>query len=308
MNPPFPYAGEASALLSSLLWASAFLVFARLPRPVSAGALNLGKNATATVCFALLFLVLFGRPWPGGMAWDTLLLFAVSGFVGLTLCDTLLFRAMLLVGPQRTTLLMTIAVPLTALGALLPPWSESPPALLSVLGMLACLLGVTFAVTERNPDPVAHANARRGLLFGLFASLFQAGGVLLARLAFQHHGADGVLDAGQGAAVRLFTGALGLVILALALGRLRVWSAALAQPRVLPRLMAAAFVGTFLGIWANQAGLTWAQNTGVATTLNQLTPVWLIPLTTIFLHERHSARSWAGTLLATAGVVLIGVA
>lgn len=304
---PFPYAGEACALLSSLLWASAFLVFARLPHPVPPGAINLGKNATATLCFALLFLALFGLPWPGGMTADTLLLFAASGLIGLTLCDTLLFRSMLLVGPQRTTLLMTVAVPLATLGALAPPWSETPPSALALLGIAACLAGVAFAVTERHADPVAHANRRQGVLLGIIAAVLQAGGVLLARLAFRHHGAQGVLDAGQGAAVRLLTGTLGLLVLALALGRLRLWTSALARPRVLPRLMAAAFVGTFLGIWANQAGLTWAEHTGVATTLNQLTPVWLIPLTTLVLGERHSLRSWSGTLLATAGVVAIGL-
>ena len=308
MNAPFPYAGEACALLSSLLWASAFLVFARLPHPVPAGAINLGKNATATLCFALLFLVLFGVPWPGGVGGEALVLFAVSGFVGLTLCDTLLFQSMLLIGPQRTTLLMTVAVPLTTLGSLLPPWSESAPSALGLVGLVTCLLGVTLAVTEKHADPVAANALKRGVLFGLLAAVGQAGGVLLARLAFRAHGAETVLDAGKGAAVRLLVGSLGLVVLALATRRAGAWVSALAQPKVLPRLMGAAVVGTFLGIWANQAGLTWAEHTGVATTLNQLTPVWLIPLTTLVLGERHGRRSWIATLIAVAGVILIGVA
>jgi drug/metabolite transporter (DMT)-like permease len=175
------------------------------------------------------------------------------------------------------------------------------------VGIVTCLLGVTLAVTEKHPDPVAARTLKRGVLLGLLAAVGQAAGVLLARLAFRAHGAETVIDAGQGAAVRLLVGSLGLVVLALVTRRVRVWVSALAQPRVLPRLMGAAFVGTFLGIWANQAGLTWAEHTGVATTLNQLTPVWLIPLTTLVLGERHGARSWLATLIAVAGVVLIGV-
>jgi len=307
VHAPFPYAGEVCALLSSLLWATGFLVFARLPHPVPAGAMNLGKNTTATLCFALLFVVIFGRPWPGHMGGEALLLFAVSGFVGLTLCDTLLFRAMLLVGPQRTTLLLTGAVPLATLGALLPPWSESTPSVLCVVGIVTCLLGVTLAVTEKHPDPVAARALKKGVLFGLLAAVFQAGGVLLARLAFRAHGAESLMDAAQGASVRLLVGSLGLVALALATRRARVWATALGQPKVLPRLMGAAVVGTFLGIWANQAGLTWAEHTGVATTLNQLTPVWLIPLTTFVLGERHGLRSWIATAIAVTGVILIGV-
>ena len=307
MHAPFPYAGEACALLSSLLWAGAFLVFARLPGRVPAAAMNLCKNATATLCFALLFLVLYGTPWPGGMGAEALVLFAVSGFVGLTLCDTLLFQALGLIGPQRTTLLMTVAVPLATVAALLPPWNETPPSAWGIVGIVVCLVGVTLAVLERHPDPVAARSLKRGVLLGLLAALGQAVGVLLARLAFRAHGAESVMDAGHGAAVRLFVGALGLVALGLLTRQTRAWHGALRQPGILKRLVGAAFVGTFLGIWANQAGLTWAEHTGVATTLNQLTPVWLIPLTTLFLGERHTARSWLATGLAVGGVVLLSL-
>ncbi len=314
MLAPFPYAGELCALLSSLFWATSFLVFARLGKSVPAGALNLGKNTTATVCFGLLFLVLYGRPWPPAMDGTALALFAASGFVGLTLCDTLLFASMIRAGPQRTTLMMTVAVPLTQLAVLLPPWEEGAPGALQVLGMLCCLGGVAVAVLEHHPDPVAKQQLRRGMALGLLAALGQTTGVLLARLGFYYaqcapggQEANGLVDAGHAAAVRLFVGSLGLVLLALVLRQGRAWTGALRQPGVMPRLAGAAVVGTFLGIWMNQAGLTWAEHTGVATTLNQLTPVWLIPLTTLVLGERHGLRSWLSTLLAVAGVVLIGL-
>ena len=309
MEAPFPYAGEAAALLSSLLWASAFLGFARMGRRVPAGGLNLGKTGTAALCFAVLLALWSGCPWPGGMGGEALLFFALSGFAGLTLCDTLLFRAMAEIGPQRITLLMTGAVPLTALAAPLPPWNEPAPSLGAVLGMALCLSGVGLAATERHPDPVARARFRRGLVAGLAAAVLQAVGVMLARHALHLHAARGptLEDAAQGAAVRLYVGVAGLLVLALATQRLRPWVAAWGQPGVLVVLVPAAFFGTFLGIWANQVGLAWASHAGVATTLNQLAPVWLIPLTTVFLGERHDRRSWTATLIAVTGVVLIGL-
>jgi drug/metabolite transporter (DMT)-like permease len=308
MSAPFPYAGEACALASSLFWALAFLVFSRLGPGVPAGALNLAKNATASLCFAALLLLWIGAPWPTGMGGDALLLFAASGFVGLTVCDTLLFRAMQALGPQRISLLMLGAVPLTAAAALLPPWDEATPSPAGFAGMALCLVGVALAVTERHADPVAGAALRRGVRMGLLAAVFQAAGVLLARLAFRAHGGAGLVDSAEGAAVRLYVGALGLVLLALPRGRLGRWAAAVRQPGVLPRLAGAAFVGTFLGIWANQAGLTWAKHAGVATTLNQLAPVWLIPLTTLALGTRHDLRTWLSTLIAVCGVLLLGLA
>ncbi len=306
MQAPFPHAGEAAALLSSLLWAGAFLGFASLGRAVPPGALNLGKNATASACFAVLFLTLWGTPWPTGFGGLSAGLFVASGLLGLTACDTLLFGAMHALGPQRTTLLMLGAVPLTVLAALLPPWSERPPSALCWLGIGACLSGVGLAVLERHPDPVAARERRRGVLLGLLAAVLQAAGVMLSRWAFLEHGGTGVGDAARGAGLRLYAGTLGLVGLALATRRAGAWGRALATP-ALPRLALAAFFGTFLGIWANQAGLTWAAHAGVATTLNQLAPVWLIPLTTVFRGERHGARSWLATLVAVLGVLLIGL-
>jgi drug/metabolite transporter (DMT)-like permease len=114
-------------------------------------------------------------------------------------------------------------------------------------------------------------------------------------------------DAGAGAAIRLYAGAAGLVVLALLGRRLHVWAKAWTRPGIWQVLVPCAFFGTFLGIWANQVGLAWSLHAGVATTLNQLAPVWLIPLTTIFLGERHTPRSWIATLLAVAGVLLIGI-
>lgn len=306
---PFPYAGEAAALLSSLLWACAFLGFARVGRTVPPGGVNLGKNGVAAVCFAVLLTVWAGSPWPGNVSGEAVLFFVLSGIAGLTLCDSLLFRSMMEIGPQRVTVLMTAAVPLTALAAPLPPWNEPLPALGAWIGMALCLSGVALAATERHPDPVAAARLRRGLIAGLTAAVLQAVGVMLAVHALNLH-ADGkptVEDAGNGAAIRLYAGAAGLIVLALLGRRLHVWANAWAKPGIWQVLVPCAFFGTFLGIWANQVGLAWAAHAGVATTLNQLAPVWLIPLTTIFLGERHNRRSWMATLLAVAGVVLIGV-
>jgi len=176
--------------------------------------------------------------------------------------------------------------------------------------MALCLCGVGLAATERHPDPVAAARLKRGLVAGLTAAVLQAVGVMLARHALRLHSGDrppSLEDAGEGGAIRLYAGAAGLVVLALFARRLHVWAKAWAKPGIWQVLVPCAFFGTFLGIWANQVGLAWAAHAGVATTLNQLAPVWLIPLTTIFLGDRHNRRSWTATLLAVAGVVLIGV-
>src|SRR6185503_21164245 len=80
---PFPYAGEASALVSSVLWAGAGIVFRRLKGRVPAAAMNLAKNGTAAACFLVLLLALTGSPWPRGLTPRATAYLVVSGVLGL---------------------------------------------------------------------------------------------------------------------------------------------------------------------------------------------------------------------------------
>jgi drug/metabolite transporter (DMT)-like permease len=105
--------------------------------------------------------------------------------------------------------------------------------------------------------------------------------------------------------LRLLAGVLGLLVGGLLVGRLRDWRAGILSRSVFPVLALAAFFGTFLGIGLNQAGIAWATSTGVVSTINALAPVWLIPLSTLFLGERHGARAWISTILALTGVALL---
>ena len=304
LSAPFPYAGEAAAFASSLLWAGSGIVFRRMKGRVPPAGMNLAKNSTATVCFSVVLLLVTGAPWPVGLTGEAWLWLAVSGVVGLAVCDTFLLRAMMEIGPQRATLFMALAPVLVFLGALLPPFSQTEALSRATtwIGTALALAGIVLAASEApvvGHDPRAY---RAGVRDALIASTLQAAGVLLARLGIEH--GAGPLDASS---IRLAAGVAGLLAGGLWFRRLRPWGRALATPGTLPVLVTAAFFGTFLGIGMNQAGLTWATSTGAVSTINALAPVWLIPLTTVFLGERHGARAWLSTILALGGVALLAM-
>jgi drug/metabolite transporter (DMT)-like permease len=300
---PFPHAGEAAALSSSLLWAGAGVVFRRMKGRADAGAMNLAKNATAAGCFAVVLLVTTGLPWPTGLSTRASLLLAASGVLGLTVCDTLFLRSLLEVGPRRANLVMAGLSSLLVFGVtLLPPFRQTSRlgSPWPWIGLVLALAGLRLATREMPEGPHDAASTRRGLRDAAFAALFQASGVLLSRLA-----AEAGAPTREATSMRLLAGSAGLVVLGVVGGRAGAWTRSLASPGVLPRLAAAAFFGTFLGIWLNQAGITWADSTGVATVLNSLAPVWLIPLSSAFLGERHGLAAWTSTLLALAGVAML---
>jgi drug/metabolite transporter (DMT)-like permease len=301
-RPPFPFAGEAAALVSGLLWACAGIVFRRMRGRVDAAAVNLAKNTTGAVGMTVVVWLLTGAFWPTAVPLEAQAWLVASGVVGLSICDTYFLRAIMEIGPRRATLLMLLA-PVLVLGAVaLPPFRQvealTRPA--SIVGAALALAGVALASREAPDLTVGAERARRGTIDGLLAALFQAVGVLLARMGIER-GSGPV----EGAQVRLVAGAAGLAVGGVLWRAWPRWSGSLSSPRTLRTLVIAAFFGTFLGIGLNQCALAWSASTGIATTLNALSPVWLIPLSTVFLAERHGARAWISTIIAIAGVALM---
>jgi drug/metabolite transporter (DMT)-like permease len=300
--PPFPHAAEAAALASSLLWAVGGILFRRLRGRLSPAALNFGKNTTGAVCLGLLGCVVWGRPWPTHVPLAAQGWLVASGIVGLSICDTFLLRAFMEIGPRRATLLMLLAPVLIFLGALLPPFAQT--SVLSAPGKLAgaalALVGIGATAFEAPDVHADRARARRGTIDALIASVLQAIGVLLTAKAIQE-GAGPL----EGSTIRLATASAALALAALFLGLWPAWRRAFASPGTTPALARAAFLGTFLGIGLNTCALAWTTSTGVASTLNSLAPVWLIPLSRFFLGERHSRLAWISTLVALVGVALL---
>lgn len=299
---PFPFAAEAAALASSVLWAGAGIVFRRMRGVVPAAALNFTKNGVATLCFAVVGLALVGRPYPTHVPLASQGWLVLSGLVGLAVCDTFLLRAMMEIGPRRATLLMLTAPVLVFVGALFPPFSQtdalSDPR--TIVGAALALGGVALTSLEAPDLAVDPARARRGVIDGLIAGVLQAVGVLLARRGL----ADGAAPQ-DAAMIRLVAGTAGLAVGAVALGQVATWGRSLVAPGTLRTVAIAAFFGTFLGILLNQCGLAWSEHTGVVSTLNALAPVWLIPMSRVFLGERHGRWAWLSTVIALVGVALL---
>ncbi len=297
---PFAWAGEINAALSALLWGSAHIVFARIRPPISAAALNLGKNVFATLMFIAALWIVTGSPWPGGMSTQTVLVFVASGFLGLAVCDTLLMRSLMDIGPQRMTLLFLSVPVLVALIATLPPLSETQPVMAWV-GMAVCIGGISMAIRRRTEDEADPERFRRGIRTGLLAALFQTAAILLARQGLAQADAP-LLESGV---IRMLAGALGVVVIGAFTGQVKGWAVEVRRRDAFWMLMGASFVGTFLGILTNQFGLKWSAHAGVATTLNSMMPLYLLPLSVIFLGEKFGKREVVATFIAVAGVALM---
>ena len=171
--------------------------------------------------------------------------------------------------------------------------------------MAVTLAGVLWVVSERDPAaPVRSQTENRNYLIGLFFALLgalgQAGGLITAKFGLVDN-----FPVLSGQIIRMGVASLALWAWTLAARQgSATWLRLREQPLALRYILAGAFFGPVLGIFFSLVGI---QNTavGVASTLQALPPVFLIPIGYYFMKERVSARAIVGTLVALVGVAML---
>jgi drug/metabolite transporter (DMT)-like permease len=139
-----PYMGEAAGLGAAILWSWTALLFTAAGNRIGPAAVNLLRVTMAVPLLAATLLLTAGADigtwFAGGRPW----LLALSGLIGLAIGDGALFKAYVLLGPRKTTLMMSLAPPMTALGAYL--FIGEVLTLTGWLGMILTVGGVAWVV------------------------------------------------------------------------------------------------------------------------------------------------------------------
>ncbi len=267
-------------------------MFRRDVQQIGARAVNLFKGVVACVALALVTLVT-GFP---AMDSHTAGLLVLSGLVGLALGDTLLFKALGLLGPHRTSLFGVLGPIVTASAGWMFLHEGLEPGQLVGVGLaVAGLALVVYFRGGHKDEPDIHL---KGILYGAASALCQSAGTLLSRAAQTD------IDALSGTTVRLFAASLGLVIYALCRRELGTQIRLLLDPARLKRLILASLIGTFAGLWLMQVGIKEAP-AAVANALHSTTPLFTLPIAVFYLKERLGRAAVFGSLAAVAGVALL---
>lgn len=290
---------ELAALGAALCWAVTGVLSAGPAAAVGPFAFGLYRQGMVAVVLGLLVLA-SGR-W-GGMTEAAMLRLALSGMVGIFLGDTILYLALVRLGPRRTGALFALNAPMAALLG----WAFLGEALMPLAwtGIALCTAGVAVAVVGRPGRSGGHAfEAIRGpvwvgVTFGLLAALGQALGSLIARPVMAA-GADPM----SASLIRVAVSVAGLALLmAVPIPAVRPQGplSRMHAAQILASGVIAMVVGMTLLLYALQGG-----KVGIVSTLSALSPVLILPVLWLTTGARPSATSWAGALIAAAGMALI---
>jgi len=307
------YIGETAGLAVAFLWALTSVFFAEAGRLIGSFRVNVIRLLIAVSIYAVLLYVTEGRLLPDDLNSRQVFWLALSGLVGLVIGDSCGFKALVMIGPRLTTLMyssapiMAVVIAWLFLGERLGPWS--------LLGIALTVLGISWVVMERRGKVIAmpsgannsHPDAgslTKGVLLGLGAAAGQAVGLVMAKHAMVNAG--GTVEPLPASFIRMTSAMFAIWLLAGLRGRLPSVLAAVRQRRPLSLCAAGAVVGPFLGVWMSLVAVKYIA-TGVAATLNAMTPVAIIPLVILYYKEKVSLRASLGAVVAVAGVAVLFV-
>jgi drug/metabolite transporter (DMT)-like permease len=295
--------GVVAGIATAFCWAISPLVFTAAAKVYGPVVVNRIRLLIAVVLLWLLHTILFGSPVPVNVTWDHWMWLSLSGIVGLTLGDLVMFHSYVRVGPRLGTLLMAISPVMSTLLAWLFLGERLRPA--EIFGICVTVAGIAWVVMERqHPTQEQQPRDRRdyliGVLCGLGGALGQAGGLILSK-----KGLSGNFNPMSSVVIRMTAATAAMWLITLFSGQVRAtFTTVRTDLKVLPLLLVGVLVGPIIGIWLSMISV---QNipVGIASTLMALTPIILLPFSRFAFHEKVSLRAVAGTFVSIAGVVIL---
>jgi drug/metabolite transporter (DMT)-like permease len=223
---------------------------------------------------------------------------SISGLIGFTIGDLLLFKGFILIGSRVSMLMMALVPPLTALIG----WSVMGEALspANFFGMALVVGGISIVVVERGPNQsqVRLSRPLPGILAALGGAVGQAIGLVMSKYGM------GDYDAFAATQIRIIAGTAGFCVVILAMGLWRRVGSALRDRKAMGTMLLGSFFGPFLGVSFSLVAVKHTA-TGIAATIMAIVPVLIIAPSVILFKEKVNLREILGALVAVAGVAIL---
>ncbi|MBD3258834.1 EamA family transporter, partial [candidate division GN15 bacterium] len=294
-----PYAGEIAALATAVCWSLTAICFSEAGRRIGSFRVNAIRLLFAVAIYTVILLATTGRLFPEDLNRAQVLWLALSGLIGLVIGDGAGFKALVMIGPRRTTLLWGTAPIMATVIAWI--FLDEKLQWIQMLGIALTIGGVWWVVAERKYRSQNHFNLEQGhpdsgslllgVLLGLLAALGQAAGLVISKHAMLNAG--GTLDPLPASFLRMLTSAVMIWVFAALRGQLVSTLKAMKRRSAMAFALGGAIFGPFLGVWTSLIAVSMIP-AGIAATLNATTPIWIIPNVVLYYKEKVSIRAVLG--------------
>lgn len=251
-----------------------------------------------------------GVPYPmyaDGKTWFWL---SLSGFVGYLLGDYCLFNSYIWIGSRFGQLFMTLAPPTAALfGWMMLGETLSWNAL---LGMMITLTGIGISVLNKGTSSKLSLKLPlKGVLFGIGAGVGQGIGLVLSKVGMTYY--ESAIPVGEemvtnlmpfaSTLIRAITGAIGFLCVMGFQKQFHTLATSVRDGKGMNAAVWATITGPFIGVSLSLMAVRYTE-TGIASTLMALTPVFIIWPAYFFLGQQVTFKEIIGACISVIGVSL----
>lgn len=305
------YIGELAGLATAALWALTSIFFGEAGKLIGSFFVNKIRLLFAFIIYAIVLLITTGQIFPT-INMEQFFWLGISGIIGLVMGDSFGFKAIVMIGPRLATLVYSSAPIMTVFIA----WGMINEKLgfWEIFGIIVTISGISWVVLERKnrknkssleDDHPDKGSLRRGIIYGLIAAFGQAAGLVLAKKGMFEAG--GTIEPMEASFVRIVVAVITIWLISVIRGQLPDLIKSMKNYKAVSFSFAGAVVGPFLGVWMSLVAIKYI-STGVAATLNSMTPVMIIPLVILYYKEKVSLRSLIGAVIAVVGVSILFLA
>jgi drug/metabolite transporter (DMT)-like permease len=224
----------------------------------------------------------------------------ISGFAGLVIGDTFLFKAFRSIGARVSMLVMALVPPISALLAFF--FLGERLSILVVLGISVTVLGIALVIFKREERPASNYKIDyNGIFYAVIGAVGQAVGLIFAKYAFN----EGEINGFLASFVRIASAVIIIYPMVIVTKRFREPVKVFMKDKkgFLFTLIGAVF-GPYLGITFSLISITHTK-VGIAATIMATVPILMLPLVHFYYKEKLSWISIAGAFIAVGGVAII---
>lgn len=292
-----PLLGEIAALITAILWSGTSIAFAEASMRVGSMYVNVTRMVFACVYLSVTIIIIGA---PISLSGSQLFNLVVSGFIGLVVGDSFLFKSFRLIGARISMLVMSIAPAIAALLAYF--FLNENLSFLGIIGIAITILGIALVVLQRKEVPTSEYKIDyTGLFYAFMGAVGQGVGLIFAKLAFN----ESDINPFVATLTRVFSSLIIIYPLVKMTNRFNHPVKKFRENKKgLVLTLIGSIIGPYLGITFSLISVSHTK-VGIASTLMATVPIIMLPLVRYYYKEKLSWKSIAGAFIAVGGIAML---
>ena len=284
--------GEIASLLTAVCWMLSAIFFEKAGRRTGSLSVNIIRIFLGILFLGITTLFTRGMFFPMDATAYNWVWLGLSGIVGFFLGDLFLFKSYILIGSRTSQLVMSLAPMITAVIGWF--FLQEILSLKSIAGIVVSVTGIMIAVAGKN---LKLNIPLRGFLYALGGVLGQAVGLILSKKGM------GDYDPIAATQIRAIFGFAAFALLVTFAGRWRRVFMTLRDNTGMKAITIGTVFGPFIGVSLSLYAVQHTE-TGIASALMALTPIFIIIPTAIMFKEKITARQVIGAIISIGGATI----